>query len=222
MKKILLLLALALVSILPGSAQDGPTTTWPYLYPSFRPGTILLGGAKTRAAELNIHVRHGRLHYLDNGIVKEAFLSDVMGVEIDGSRYLNLEGTMMRVEAQNEKGCVVASILGDFSALQETGGAYGSSSVTSATRKLSSIDLDSQINQNHMVLMQGKMDGKDIPLETRYYLMYQGKLIPANRVDIEKQLTREQKDAWKSWRKEHKIKWKNIDSLLEVLDFLNP
>lgn len=222
MKRIFLLLSLLCASFTLASAQDGPTTTWPYLYPSFRPGTILLGGEKTRAAELNIHVRHGRLHYLDNGVVKESLLSDVMGVEIDGTRYLNWEGAMYRIDAQNEKGCVIASVLGDFASLQETGGAYGSSSVTSATRKLSSIDLDSQVNQNHMILLEGKMNGKDIPLETRYYLMYGGKVIPANRVDVERSLSPDRKAAWKAWRKEHKIKWDKPESALEVLDFLNP
>lgn len=223
MKRTLFILTLTLCMGFSASAQeDGPTTTWPYLYSSFRPGTILLGGEKTRAGELNIHVRHGRLHYLDNGNVKEALLTDVMGVEIDGTRYLNWEGAMLRVDAQNEKGCVVASILGDYSALQETGGAYGSSSATSATRKLSSLDMDSQINQNHMLLLQNKMNGKDIPLETRYYLMFDGKVIPANRKDVERSLFPDRKAEWKAWLKTHKIKWKEPQSVLEVLDFLKP
>ena len=43
------------------------------------------------------------------------------GVEIDGDRYINMGGSMLKVLAQNEKGCVAAEILGDFAACRRQG-----------------------------------------------------------------------------------------------------
>ena len=224
MKRVILLLsALLLLTNLRAQEFTGPTTTWPYLYPMFRPGTLLLEEGKTKAYDFNIHIRHDKLHFLDKeGRVQEAILTNVLGVEIDGDRYINMGGSMLKVLAQNEKGCVAAEILGDFAALQETGGAYGTSSTTSATRKLTSLETDAQINQNHMILFQSKMDGQSVGLVTHYYLVYNGRQVPAGKSAFQKSLTEEQKAEWKNWKKNHKTKWDNPESLLELLDFLNP
>lgn len=223
MKK-LLTLALWAAVLVPAAAQDvtGPTTTWPYLYPMFRPGTIVMEEGKTKAYEMNIHLRHDALHYLDqNGNVQEAFLTNVRGAEIDGDRYLNINGAMLKVEATSDKGCVVAEILGDFALVHETGGAYGSSSSTSATRKLSSIDTDNQINQHHMLLFQHKDSGQDLPLLTHYYLVYEGNTFPCGGAAVfQGALPSPKKAAWKDWKKSHKIKWNNPGSLVQLLDFL--
>lgn len=224
MNKLFSLSLLLLACILPLKAQENysPTTAWPYIYSSFRSGTIQMQSGKVRASDLNIHIRHGKLHYLENNIVKEMFLTDVLGASIGGDNYLNAGDTMVKVLAMNEKGCVVEQTLGDYAALLETGGAYGSSSVTSATRKLSSIDTDNQINQNYMILMQNKDEGQSVPLESKLYLMFAGNRIAATRSEVEKWIPDDRKEEWKQWRKSHKIKWNQPNSILTILDFLNP
>ena len=220
MKKVVsILLILQMGLIL--NAQEA-TTTWPYLYPSFREGTVRLQGGKVRSQQLNIHLRHDALHYLDpEGRVMQAFLVEVVGAEIGEDAFLNVGGEMMKVVARSGKGCVVAEILGDYAALAETGGAYGSSSSTSATRKLSSVETDAQINQPHMLLMQEKENGQALGILTKYYLVWPGGQVQASRREVEKSLSPERKAAWKAWQKSHKIKWNKVESIAEVLDFLN-
>lgn len=221
--KRLLITALAFLALsLVGKAQD-PTTRWPYIFTQFQTGFVEIDEGTTRTYPLNIHLRHGQLHYLDaDGIIKEATIGEVIGAKVGSEYYLQVRGEMMRVIAQSEHGCVVEEVLGDFAALNETGGAYGVSSQTSATRKLSSIETDSQINQNHMLLMQSRSDGQLLGLVKTLYLVYPGYVVKANRSEVEKVIPAEQSAAWKTWIKNKKIKWNQPESLISLLEFLNP
>lgn len=204
------------------SAQE-PTTRWPYLFPEFREGLVEATGGAARAQQLNVHLRYGRLHFLDaEGLIREAAMEEVVGVQIGDDRFLQVQGEMMRVVAQSAHGCVVEEVLGDFAALTETGGAYGSSSQTSATRKLSSVEQASTISQNHMLLMQSRSDGQMIGLLKTYYLVYPGHVVKANRAAVENDLTEGRVAEWKAWIKTHKIKWNRPESLVALLEFLNP
>lgn len=222
MKRLLITALALLAQTLVGKAQE-PTTRWPYIFPQFQTGFVEINEGTTRTYPLNIHLRHGQLHYLDaDGIIKEATIGEVIGAKVGSDYYLQARGEMMRVVARSEHGCVVEEVLGDFAALNETGGAYGSSSNTSATRKLSSIETDSQINQNHMLLMQSRSDGQLLDLIKTLYLVYPGYVVKANRSEVEKVIPAEQSAAWKTWIKNHKIKWNQPESLVSLLEFLNP
>lgn len=203
-------------------AQE-PTTRWPYIFPQFQTGFVEINEGTTRTYPLNIHLRHGQLHYLDaDGIIKEATIGEVIGAKVGSDYYLQVRGEMMHVVARSEHGCVVEEVLGDFAALNETGGAYGVSSQTSATRKLSSIETDGQINQNHMLLMQSRSDGQSLGLIKTLYLVYPGYVVKANRSEVERYIPADRNADWKNWIKSHKIKWNQPESLVSLLEFLNP
>ncbi len=204
------------------SAQT-PTTNWPYLYPEFRSGFVMFEDGATKPYQLNVHLRRARLHYLDEGgIIKEADTATMYGAQISDDIFVLVNGEMMRVVSRNEHGCVAEEVIGDFASLTETGGAYGTSSATSATRKLSSIETDSQVNQNHMLLMQSRSDGKMLPLLRTYYLVFPGQAVKANRNEVEKIISVDRQEQWKDWRKKNSPKWNNPASLQSVVDFLNP
>ncbi|MCR5351784.1 MAG: hypothetical protein K6E35_04750 [Bacteroidales bacterium] len=204
------------------SAQE-PTTKWPYLFPEFRSGVVELAEGTSRTYQLNMHLRHGQLHFLDtDGVIRETPIDEVLAAKVGQDRFLQVQGEMMRVVAQSEHGCVVEEVLGDFAALQETGGAYGASSQTSATRRLSSIYTDGQINQNHVILMQSRSDGKMLDLIKTYYFVYPGHVLNASRSGVESSIPADRLPDWKAWGKSHKVKWNRPESMLSVLEFLNP
>ena len=222
MKRFLTLILSVFAFYFAAFAQE-PTTRWPYLFPEFKNGIVEIKSGTTRTYPLNIHLAHAQMHYLDSeGTIREATVSDVIGARVGEDYFLQVSGEMMRVVAKSEHGCLVEEVLADFAALNETGGAYGVSSQTSATRKLSSIETDSQINQNHMLLMQSRSEGASLDLIRSYYLVYPGAVVKATRRDVEKNIPAERKAEWKEWSKSHKIKWNQPDSLLPVLEFLNP
>lgn len=217
--KRLIILAAMLASF--AAAAQTPSTTWPYLYDIFTQGTIYMKDGAKSDVLLNVQVRHDKLHFIDKDIIREADLSKVTAVTIGEDKYIPVNGEMRKIVAKGDNGAVVVSLIGDFAALQETGGGYGASSETAATRKLSSVERDGQVNQNHMLILKEKENGADLNIITTYYLVRGNDCIKATRKDVEATLTDAAKANWKPWLKANKIKWKDPESLLKVIDFLS-
>jgi hypothetical protein len=219
MKKFVIALAALFLAASALRAQS-PTTTYPYLYPQFTVGKVVMDGGRTEEKKMNIHLRRDALHYLDNDIVKEAFLTDVKAVEIGTDVFVPVMGRMMKAVAKNEKGCVAEEILGDFESSREAAGAYGVPSTSSATMKLTSIQTDAQVNQNYMNILNERDNGVELRLVHNYYVVSPLYKVKATKKDITETLPENRQDAWKDFLKTHKINWKRPQSLLEVVDFL--
>lgn len=221
MKYLLTLLASALSLCTTALAQDyEPTTTWPYICRDFMEGDLVMGDGQQRNGLYNVCVLDSRLHFIDGELVKEASPADVLHVRLGQDRYINAGGRMMKVLAESEHGIVAEETLADLTRLNETGGAYGSSSSSMATTALSSISMGPRINISHMELKNSKSEGKILPLTSRIYLLVGMDIIYATRKDVS-QTAGVDKDAFKLFCKEHKIKWKDPQSLLGVIDFLS-
>ena len=219
MKRIMYLAVMLFLSAAGVFAQS-PTTTYPYLYDTFTNGTVVMDDGSKEARQMNVHLREGRLHYIDNGIIKEAYLTDVAAVEIGNDVFLPVFTSVMKVVAKNDNGCVVMQQLGDFEGAIDGTGAYGVSASASATMKLTSIQTDSQINQNYMNILNEKSNGMDLDIETELYIVTPKYKVKAVRKDIEEVLPAEKASALKSYIKEHKVKWKDPQGLLPMVDFL--
>lgn len=221
-RRTILAAAASLLMLLPSLTKaQSPTTTYPYLYPTFVDGKVILSGGKEEQRKMNVHLRHDNLHYIDEGIVKSAFLTDVLAVEIGSDVFLPVEGQMLRVAAKDDKGFVVEEIKGDFEGSVESGGAYGTSSTSSATMKLTSIQSDSQLGQTYMNILNEKSQGMELRVESKLYLYVAGAKIRATKKDVGEFLGEEKAAEWKAFLKTHKIKWKEPQSLLAVVDYLS-
>lgn len=220
MKRILHIAVMLLLFPAGVSAQT-PTTTYPYLYDSFIEGCVVMDDGNRQTKPMNVHLRAGRLHYIENGIVKEAFLTDVFAVEIGGDVYIPVYASLMKVVAKNDNGCVVMEQLGDFEAAVSGTGAYGISASSSATMKLTSVQTDGQVNQNYMNILNEKNEGTDLGILTSYYIVTPKYKLKAVRKGIEESLPEEKAAMFKGFLKEHKVKWKNPQSLLHIVDFLS-
>lgn len=219
MKKILSIL-LTLILFFSAYAQTY-STTWPYIYPDFTDGIIYMKGGQKINHKVNIHILQGRLHYIDNGVIKEAMGSEILFLEIGEDDYMVIMGDVMRVYGTSEKGFVARHSVGDFASLQDTGGAYGSSATTQATRKLSSIEVSGRVNQPHMELLLNKDAGQEVDLLHEYYLVTNDYIYKATKKGIMNELDDNQKKEFKQFLKGKKIKWKNPESLIQLLDFFN-
>ena len=219
MKRIAYIAAILIWSAFGASAQT-PTTTYPYLYDTFTDGTVVMTDGNKEARKMNVHLRAGRLHYIDNGIIKEAYLTDVAAVEIGSDVYVPVYTSVMKVVAKNDNGCVVVEQLGDFEAALSGSGAYGTSATSSATMKLSSVHQEGQVNQNYMNVLNEKTDGTDLSIISTFYLVTPKYKVKALRSDIEAMLPQGKSDLLKAYIKEHKVKWKSPQGLLPLVDFL--
>ena len=222
MKRILTIILLC-GAALAASAQTveeyQPTSTWPYIYPDFMDGTLHQSPGGEIEGKFNIHLLESRLHFIEGDLVKEASPADVYSVKIGQDIFFNAGGAMMRVLAKSDNGIVAQLTEIDVTRLNETGGAYGSSSNSMATTALSSIENVGGIGArvNHMEMKNAKNEGKILPVITKLYIVTGTKVLFAAKKDVSEA---SDKEAFKSFQKEHKIKWRDPQSLLQVVDFL--
>ena len=198
-----------------------PNTKWPYLLENFQEGT-LYRGKDYSIAQFNIHLMGNKLHYVNpkDDKICESRQNDMDSVVIGGKKFVLADGELMQVVGSNGQNMVLLCEYADFSGMNQAKGAYGSSSNSSATRQLTSIDLAGMNNPKHGLLLQEKNDGSELYMHKKYFLKLGNKVIEAGKKDVEKILADSQKDAWKQFLKKNKIKWKNPESLVLVLDFL--
>ena len=219
MKKILTSFAIFFIA-LTVYGQNTVLSTWPYLYPEFANGTAYLNDGKKYEMDMNIHLAKGRLHFIDKGMIKEVNTNDIILVELNGEQFTVLDGNVVKAVGDLDKGYVAVYTSVDYQRLNESQGAYGITTTNSATMKMSSVDLVG-VNTNHMELRQNKESGREIALKTVYYIVAGGKVCNATKKGIESNLDAAGKAAFKTFQKQHNIKWKDPESLLQLVDFIN-
>ena len=223
MKRYIFAVLALMLSALRLSAQDSePTTTWPYLYPDFQTGELKKHQGAPISGTYNIHIFASRLHFIEGDMIREALTTEVFSVKIGEDYYANVGGSMMKVLASSDNGFVAEEVIVDVAKLNSTGGAYGSSSNSIATQALSSMEGigGTRSNMNHMELKRSKGEGSILPVITKKYLVLPGRIIFAAKKDV-LQVDGVDKDAANAFIKENKIKWKDVQSLLKVLDFVS-
>ncbi len=198
-----------------------PTTTWPYVYEDFMSGKLVMTTGKVVDGTYNICLDDGKVHFIDGDLVRQASSVEVTSVQIGNDIYVNAFGKMMKVLQKSDKGVVAEDLSIDYAKLNETGGAYGSSSNSIATTALSSLEGigGTRSNMNHMELKNAKTDGKTLALNRKYYLVFGGKCVYATKRDVQA-MPGVDKAKLKSFLKSHRIKWKDPVSLLVLVDYL--
>ncbi len=222
MKRIFISIIMSMVVTLCLAQDYEPTTTWPYLYDDFTAGVLTDKGGASIEGLYNIHILHGRLHFIEGDMIKEAKALDVVSVKIGDDVYRNVGGTLMQVLARSDKGYVVRKTEIDAAAMNATGGAYGASSSTLATQALSSLEFMGSGSGpvNHMNMKSSKNDGKTLPLIVKTYLVFDYNVVFAAKRDV-LAVDGVDKGAVNAFIKENKIKWKDPQSLIKLVDFIS-
>lgn len=222
MKRVLLAVFVLIMSLDDLSAQDHkPTTSWPYLYADFRQGELKKNVGAPIEGTYNIHLHLGTLHFIEDGMIREALSTEIFSVKIGMDYYANVGGTMMKVLARSDNGFVAQEVLADMAALNATGGAYGSSSSSIATQALSSMEGigGTRSNMNHMELKNSKDEGQILPVIEKLYLVMPDMVIYAARKDVY-EIDGTDRKALNAFIKENKIRWKDPQSLIRLLDYI--
>ncbi len=221
MKRILLLTACWLLA-LPALAQIDAYTTWPYYYPDFQQGTLTLSNGQTRVMPINIHLLKGDLHFVDEkGIIQMAPAGQFSAVQIGEDVFRRVNGYLMKITpGPDDKNFVAVRSLADLTALNETGGAYGVSSTTSSTQRITSVDMPGFVNTSHMEQFQHRESGKKLKIKKEFYVVVDGQAIKASKKEVTEAFGADRADAFKQFLKKNKINWKDEQSMLKLFDFL--
>lgn len=223
MKKTFLLILSLLAGAWMAFGQYVPTTSWPYVYDEFQDGSLIWNGGKEKGGKYNINLADKKLHFIEGAYIKAADMVDVLTVRIGQDVYQNAAGEMLKVLSKSEKSLVLEAREIDYAALNETGGAYGSSSTTIGTTALSSLEgigaTNASANINHMELKMNKESGKALTLISQKFLFVKGQKIKASKRDF-MDVPGLDKEAAKQFLKEQKIKWNKVQDIQKVGDFL--
>ncbi|MGX8708063.1 MAG: hypothetical protein ACSW72_04840 [Bacteroidales bacterium] len=221
MKRIFLLIACWAMA-LTAQAQIEAYTTWPYYYPDFQEGTMTLNNGQTRKMPINIHLLKGDLHFIDGkGMIQMAPAGQFSAVQIGDDVFRRVGGYLMKVTpGPDEKNYVAVRSTIDMSALNETGGAYGTPATTASTQRITSIDLPGFVNTSHMEQFQNRESGKKVKIKNEYFVVIDGNAVKATKKDFSDAIGSERAAAFKQFLKKNKINWKNEESLVKLFDFL--
>ncbi len=222
MKHAIISIIMILAAAVCQAQEYEPTSTWPYIYNDFTEGRIHKIGGKESTGLFNVHILKGRLHFIDGEMIREANSADIYSVSIGDDIYCNAGGTMMLVLAKSGKGFVARTTEMDAARLNSTGGAYGSSSSTLATQSLSSLEFagSGAGAVNHMNLKNSKDEGRILPVIEKIYLVFDGKVIFASKRDV-LDIEGVDRDSLNAFLKENRIKWKDPQSLMKIVDFIS-
>lgn len=217
--KRLIVIAAALLATATAFAQYEPTTTWPYLFQDFTPGTVKMQQGSDKDGLYNINIANSTLHFINGELINEANKLDVFSVKIGDEVFINAGGRMMKVLVKNDNGYVAESKEVDVVKMNSTGAAYGSSSATVGTQALSSLEGigGGRSNLNHMEIKANKDNGQTLPLLTKLYIVTGGKVIFATKKDVSEAVDA---SAVKDFLKANKVKWNDPQSLLPLVDFI--
>ncbi len=216
----ILILVSALISVSYSFAQQC-STSWPYLYDDFKAGELYFSTGSIVYLDMNVHLAKGSLHYIDEeNIIREPEKKNLLFAKIGNEKFMIVSGCVMKVLEERDNGFIAAYYTADFQASNESGGAYGASSNSSATTKLTSVNV-AGVNQNIMNLKREKSSGTLAPIKTKYYIITMGKVLEADKKEVEANLGGDKLSGFKTFLKKNKIRWKEPSSLVLVIDYLN-
>ena len=222
MKRLLFIISLVCLPLL-AKAQYEPNTRWPYIYENFTEGTAYSSDNTKSTLQMNIHLAGNVLHYIgkDDRIYR-ADDNKITRVEIGGDAYLFINHQLMQLIGSHGNNVLLKLQDADFSRMQSAGvGAYGSDANTLATSQKSSLDLGGLNTPELAKMLLEKEDGAIIPLVTRYYFIIGDKRIEASKGSVEKLIGEAREKDFKAFLKTNKIKWKNEESLMKILEYLS-
>lgn len=215
------------------SNEYEPSSGWPYTYEDFKEAIVYYQNGKAESARINVHLLNNELHFTDGEkimIVHDAYNIDSVVCE-DGNILLRRANLYITQAAQTPRIVIGYSCEGDLHALDDSNGAYGTRTSTGSTNDVSSFDNDGSYGLHgqhgnvaalrYKDMRANRYSTRTLPTIDRTVLIIDDSMIcHATKGGVNKILDKQQKKAFKTFLKENKINWKNIDDLLLVAQFL--
>ena len=225
MKK-LLTIALLLCATIAGYSQEyEPTEGWPYLFKDFKSAIVYYNDGKAESASVNVHLMKNDLHFTDQEkimLVHDA--NKIDSVVCEDRIVLVRRGNLYVTRIYTTDYVIIGTTSQcDFNALSEGGGAYGIPTTTASTHNVSSFsDHGNMAALRYKELTENKFNTITLPTINRTVLVVNDRAIcHATKRGVSELLTKEQKKEFNKYIKENKIKWKDINSLILVAQFLD-
>ena len=200
MKILLAAASLLMIGSVCRAQKFQPKDTWPYLIKDFTEGKV----------------------YTPDG--KEILSSDmrrVSNVVIGDRKFINVMGRMMEVLASSASGHVLKDVQVDVDEMGKTNIGYGISSATASSQSVTTLmdGMSDMVNLNLSDAVTRSKEGTVIPVKEDLYLKYGAATVPAFKKDV-LDIQGLDKAAAEGFFKSQKIKWKDPQSLIKVVDYI--
>lgn len=222
MKRLLSICAAALMTVAAFAQDDLPTLNWPYLFPDFMEGEVMMTGGKIGTGKYNIHLGLGALHFVNDGKIAEVSTGNIILITMGNDVLRNVNGKMMKVLAQTDGGFVLQETLADYSAVVRNDGAYGGSLSNSAKGFSYDENLGNYgylVTDGYEDLLSIKNEAEILPVVSHTYLYIGNDLIQAGKKNVSA-LEGVDKKAFSEFLKSEGIKWKEVDDLVKVVNYI--
>ncbi len=201
-----------------------PTEGWPYLYDQFTPAIVYYDNGKAESADINVHLLNNSLHFVDGELIKVVHdPHHIDSVVCENNDVLLYKGNLYILRVAATPHIVIGTTSEvDLNSLTESNGAYGNPTTTAATQNIASFrDHGNIAAQRYQEMIADRHNTRTLSTTDRIVLVINDREIcQANKRGVNSILDKDQKNAFKAFLKENKIKWKETADLLLVAQFL--
>lgn len=220
----LMICATACIATAQFTDEYEPSVGWPYMFDDFKEAVVYYENDNPESARVNVHLLNNKLHFTDNNkimIVHDA--NDIDSVVCKDSTILLHRANLYITKITNTDRIVVGrSCEGDLHALDDSNGAYGMGTSTGATQNIASFkDHGNMAALRYKEMIADRHNTRTLPTINRTVFIIDNRVVcHATKNGVNKILDKEQRNLFKAFLKENKIKWKNIEHLTSVAQFL--
>lgn len=177
------------------------------VYKSYKPASIHMVSGKTIKNPLtNVFLKNGKLLYLQGDKTMEAFMDNIVSVDIDSAHYVNINKQLaLEVDSvkENVLYCVTLIDVDSYNRMLRN------------NVNISNLSLGDQISYSTIDLTP--TDGMQLPVIHNFYYLYNHKIIRVHERDITRVLPKSKKHAYKSILALDDFSWTSAKSLMQLL-----
>lgn len=230
MKKIFSFFAVASAALfcLPAMAQNSddytPKDKWPYVYEKFQEGVVYgLRGEKTSSERYNVCVDNGSLHFLSSkDVILQADMTPIAYLVIGSKKFQNVSGKLMEVAAESDAGLVLWDLKVTAGGGTDIGFGIQSEGFAAQNVDLKSVFVQLGLDMLNVPVEKAEEEqkyGAALDVEKHLYIRTtNGDYLKAGKSEFQEFVG---KDEAKVFLKDHKVKWNDPLSLLQVVEYIN-
>ncbi len=200
-----------------------PTEGWPYLYYDFTPAIVYYHNMPAAAADINVHLVNNTLHFINGENIMVVNNAQRIDSVVCENKIVLLRKGNLYIEklAETQHVTIGRSCEADLEAMSNGNGAYGLTTSTAATQNISSFSNHGNIAAQRYIDMKAeRSNSRVLPTTVRLCFVIDNNICHATKRGINSILTHDEQKKFGTFLKSNKIKWKDLESLKLVANFL--
>lgn len=203
---------------------EKPTTNWPFFFNDFVDAKVFLndGLEKYTETKINVNFFSGEVQYLDASKTIHILENkdDVKEINVqDGMNFVFVDEFAQLLVSKNDKYMLTKRFKGKMSDVEESSGAYGSTTQSQAVDAINQKLIGGVTNFNYPSMFETRNEGTSFEPEVKYFLSGTDFSITMSKRGLTKHFKPDAKKI-SSYIKEEKISFKDEQDLIKLLLYI--